>query len=134
MNIPIVITSHLFLLNAIYSFFINEYFITLLMTSVYTCSTLYHLSNYSNVVLHYTDLCVSRITTVLLISYSTLHVHYYYSILALNNIILSYTLSKVTYHYDNLSRYWILWHIIFHLLTNFCIYVLLYNIQSSYSL
>jgi len=134
MNISIVITSHLFLLNAIYSYYLNEYFIALLMTSVYSCSTLYHLSNYSNVLLHYIDLYVSRIATVLLISYSTLHVHYYYSIIALNNIILSYTLSRITYHYDKLSDNWILWHIIFHLLTNFCIYVLLYNIQLSYSL
>jgi len=131
MKIAIVITSHLFLLNALYSFYINEIFVALLMTCVYTCSSQYHLSNYSNELLHYTDLYVTRIATVVLITYSTLHVHYNYSILALNNIILSYTLSIVTYRYDKLSNNWILWHIIFHISTNFCIYVLLFEIQSS---
>lgn len=130
MNKPIVITSHLFLLNAIYSLYINEIFVSLLMTFVYVTSSLYHLSNYSNDALHYADLYMSRIATVLLISYSTLHVHYYYSVLALNNIILSYTLSRITYHYDKISCNWIYCHIFFHLTTNFCIYVLLYNIQS----
>lgn len=126
----IIASSHLFLANAVLAYTMSNDFVKYTMCVVYLSSVLHWTIYEPNSMLHYADMVVSRMATMLLIVYSTKYVHYYYSILALHTIVLTYGMSRCVYVLYPDHWYWVWWHVHFHIMTNFSIYVFLLNYRN----
>ena len=133
MNSKLLVSSHLFLLNSVYACIINEISTAAILFMVYVLSTLHHFTNTPNSIYHYADCFMSRFATLWIFVNNLKYTHVYYCIMALNNVILSYSVARCVYLIYGDSR-WIWFHMYFHVLTNFIIYVGLVDCNSSNNL
>lgn len=125
MNKILLTSSHLFLCNGIYAYMLNEQNVFVLMSLVYVFSSLNYMKEHFY--LHMFDLIVSRVATITLLTYSMYYVHIYYTVMACNNIVMGYTISNLVYKLYPDDNLWIMYHLYFHIITNFCIFVFLKN-------
>jgi len=122
MIITLICSSHLFLFNSIYAYRIKETIMCSFLFMIYLFSTLHYITNQSDSVFHYMDRMMSRIGTFVLFVNSFKYTKPFYCILAINNIILSYSMSCCVFIIYN-DTTWIYCHMYFHILTNFCLFV-----------
>jgi len=122
MIITLICSSHLFLFNSIYAYRIKETIMCSFLFMIYLFSTLHYITNQSDSVFHYMDRMMSRIGTIVLFVNSFKYTKPFYCILAINNIILSYSMSCCVFIIYN-DTTWIYCHMYFHILTNFCLFV-----------
>ena len=130
MLVPLFCSCHLFLANAMYACYLKNWVVFELMFVSYVFSALHYLTYTEESMYHYLDVYASRSAVGFLIPYSTKYVHYVYSAMALNNIVLSYGMSRCVYWLDPEKLTWIWFHIYFHMSTSFCVFVFLKNYQS----
>ena len=126
----IICTSHLFLANALFAYAISNNVTKNILICVYVSSMFHWITYEPDSLFHYVDLITSRVATISLIVYSMNYVHYYYCIMALHTIVLTYAMSRCMYVQYPDNTYWILCHAYFHIVTNFCIYVFLINYRN----
>lgn len=130
MLVTLFCSCHMFLANSIYAYYLNNWYISIVVFFVYLGSAFHYLTYTEASIYHYIDVCMSRSSVVLLIPYSTLYVHHHYSIMALNNVVLSYGVSRCVYWMYPGDFTWIWFHVYFHTITNYCIYVCSLNYKS----
>ena len=127
----LVLTSHLFLVNSYLAFKVKKKHVSLLLAIVYMNSCLHHLTNEHDSIYHKADIVSSRFATITLITYSLYYSQMYQSFMSLNNIVLSYLTSRLAYlSYPN-NNTWLYFHMYFHFITNFSIYILILKMRKS---
>ena len=122
---PLVCSSHLFLFNSIYAYHIEEQTVSFVLFSAYLFSTLHYITNRYNSIYHKCDLVISRLTTIYISLYTLNFLSVYYTFIIVNNVCLSYALSKAIHSFFPNRDYSIYCHFYFHFISNFCIYTLL---------
>lgn len=122
MIIQLLYSSHLFLFNSIYAYHINEKIMCSFLLMVYLFSAIHYITDKNDSVYHYMDCIMSRTATIVLFLNSFKYSKPYYCIMAINNIILSYGISRCIFIIYN-DTTWIYSHMYFHVLTNFCLFV-----------
>ena len=127
MIIRLICSSHLFLFNSMYAYRIKEKVMCSFLFMIYLFSTLHYITDQTDSVYHYIDCYMSRTGTIVLFLNSFKYTKPYYCIMAINNIILSYGMSRCVFMlYKDTT--WIYFHMYFHFLTNLCLFV---NLEDS---